>query len=337
MDDIKKVDRELYLISRYIFALELYPINYEKEKAKVLEDKTYNPKFKYPKVVFPEKVKSGLTNFDINLLRWNKLYSDKKKELINKIKLREAIGTPAFAPMSYEMFGKPSKELVNKAYSLLNLPVTKISAKYNSISTVKKFLENLLAQGYNWQIREKDLVVGAMTNHVKRVLYVNKNRKFDEVSVKRLIAHEISTHIARAENGRNQRYRLFFMGFPGYLKTEEGLAVYNEDKAGLLPNRVWKHYAGRVVAADLAIKNSFSTVYTELLEFFPKELAWDLTVRVKRGLGDTSRPGAYTKDIVYLQGYYYVKNFIENGGNIKDLYLGRIGVEHIKIAKEMLA
>lgn len=336
MDDVNKVDRELYLVSRYVPNLDLVPSNYDKEREKVLEDKTYNPKFRYDKMFFPEKLRTNLRNMRINLRKYNKLYLDKRRELINKIRLRDAIGTSMFFPISKEIWGVPSKELVNKAYRILELPSAKNSVKYSQISTVKKFLENLLMQGYNWQIREKDLVVGAVVSSSRKTLYINKNRRFDEVSVKRLIAHEISTHIARVENGKTKRRRLFLMGFPGYLKTEEGLAVYNEEKAKLLTNRVLKHYAGRVIAIDLACKNSFSTVYTELLEFFSKKTAWTLTMRAKRGLSDTARPGAYTKDLVYLDGYYKVKDFVNRGGDIKDLYLGRIGTEHVSIAKEML-
>lgn len=336
MDEIKSVDRELYLIFRFLPLLNLFPINYDKEKEKVLEDKTYNPKFKYSKIVVPEKIKHKLRNLKINLRKWNKIYLDKKKELMDYTRLVESIGTYNFASLSYTCFGVPSRELVNKAYNMLKLPPSKNSVKYDPISTVKKFLENLLKQGYNWQIREKEMIAGAVTDNTKKILYLNKDRKFDEVAIKRLIAHEIGTHITRLENGRNQIYRIFLMGFPNYLKTEEGLAVYNEKKANLLTNDVLKHYAGRVVAIDLARKNSFSIVYIELMEFFPKDVAWNLTMRAKRGLADTSRPGAYTKDLVYLDGYYKIKDFVNEGGNIKDLYLGKIGVEHVKIAKEML-
>lgn len=336
MDDVKIVDRELYSIFYYIPTLNLLPTNYEKEKEKIFKDKTYNPKFKYSKLRVANKIKDRLRNLKINLRDWNKIFFDRKKELIDYIKLLENIGTPAFVSLSDNLWKRPSIELVSKAHKLLNLSPDKSSMKYNYISAVKKISEYLKEKGYRWQIRERELVADAMTNYRRRTLYLNKNKKHEEACLKRLIVHEVDTHIARAENGGAKIYKLFFVGFPSYLRTEEGLAVYNEERMGVSTNNTWRHYAGRVIAIDLACKNSFSTVYNELLEFFPKETAWNLTVRAKRGLADTSRPGAYTKDSVYLDGYYTVKDFIRRGGSIKDLYLGKIGIEHVKAAKEML-
>jgi len=143
-------------------------------------------------------------------------------------------------------------------------------------------------------------------------------------------------NIARAENGKKQRYLLFSYGFPNYLETEEGLAVYNEKINDLLPNHILKHYAGRVIAVDLALKNSFSIVYNELLQYFNKDIAWNLALRAKRGLADTSKKGGFSKDYLYLKGKYVVEDFVKKGGDVKELYVGKIGVEHVPLMKEIL-
>ena len=109
MTDAKKVDRDLYLISRHIPVLDFYPINYVKEKEKVFEDKTYNPKFRYNRVFIPDKVKSTLVNMKINLRKWNRLFLDKRKKLVNHIRLRETMGTPAFL-MCPKRFGEDLQE-----------------------------------------------------------------------------------------------------------------------------------------------------------------------------------------------------------------------------------
>ena len=128
---------------------------------------------------------------------------------------------------------------------------------------------------------------------------------------------------------------MFVFGFPGYLKTEEGLAVFNEERSGLLSNDILRTYAGRAVAVNLALKNSFSTVYTTLLEFFPKEEAYTIALRVKRGMTNTAKPGAHTKDHIYLSGWYSVKNFIAQGGRLNQLYIGKIGIQHVPLLSKL--
>ena len=97
-----------------------------------------------------------------------------------------------------------------------------------------------------------------------------------------------------------------------------------------------KTYAGRVLANDLSLKNSFCAVYNSLLEYFPKNDAWTLTLRAKRGLSDTSKPGAFTKDHIYLKGFLNVKKYAERGGDIKKLYIGKIGIEHVPLLKYII-
>ena len=58
--------------------------------------------------------------------------------------------------------------------------------------------------------------------------------------------------------------------------TEEGLAVYMEEKAGLLSNAILKRHAGRVVAVDLSLQRSFSRC-SHPCEYFPKEDAFTIT------------------------------------------------------------
>ncbi len=334
--DIRQVDQSLYLIQKNLLFSTLQPINLDQEKANVLRDRYYNPRFKY-------KIQRDLNHYELKLQKLKTdlsplgvLFNQKKQELQKKIFLLQSIGTPSLTLASLGLYGKPSQELVTKAKKILDtLPTERNGVKSSNISNIKNFLEAIINYGFNWDVRQKDMLVGASFNITKRIVYINKNRTFTDNDIKRLIIHELGTHIMRAENAKKQRLNLFLIGFPGYLETEEGLATYNEQRAGLLNNEILRNYAGRVIAIHLALKNPFSTTYNYLLEFFPKETAFNLTLRAKRGIADTSKPGALTKDYIYLSGKYKVENFVKQGGNVKDLYLGKIGVEHIEIAKKL--
>ncbi|MBT3720599.1 DUF1704 domain-containing protein, partial [archaeon] len=63
--------------------------------------------------------------------------------------------------------------------------------------------------------------------------------------------------------------------------------------------------------------------------YFSKESSWLMTLRAKRGLCNTSKPGAFTKDYVYLKGYIDVKNFIQNASCLHLLHYGKINIKQI--------
>lgn len=332
-----KVDNEIAYNFKRIFVFSgLHPLNIKREKEKIFRDRTYNPQLRYsPPRSNLVQIKKNLLKIRTDISVVGQLFRQRIKELVMQTDLLRNVGKPSITKYSLDLYSKPSKDLVRRAMKLLDLPSQKGELKYGKVSTVKKFFDSLLTKGMSWQVMERDMITAAAFNISERTLYINTNRKFSNLDLQRLVVHEIGTHITRAENGKKQKYNLFSIGFPDRNITEEGLAVYNEDRAGLLSNDILKNYAGRVVAVDLALKNSFSTVYTDLLEFFPKEDAWTLTLRVKRGISDTSKPGAFTKDHIYLSGYYMIKDFVRKGGNLKSLYVGKIGIQHVPLLKKL--
>ncbi|MFH0837758.1 MAG: tyrosine/phenylalanine carboxypeptidase domain-containing protein, partial [Patescibacteria group bacterium] len=63
--------------------------------------------------------------------------------------------------------------------------------------------------------------------------------------------------------------------------------------------------------------------------------AWRVALKAKRGLGDTGKPGAFTKDFVYYKGYKMVKDFAAKGGDLRDLYYGKINLSDLEIVKKV--
>ena len=51
-------------------------------------------------------------------------------------------------------------------------------------------------------------------------------------------------------------------------------------------------------------------------------------------MGDTSKPGGFLKDHVYLQGMLTINDYVKNGGDVKLLYAGKIGVKDVYLVKE---
>ncbi len=336
--DYSKIDKGLCRIHSVIGSVNPHPYNIEAERKKVFQNRLYNPVFKYMRnTKSSSRLKSELLQMRFDSSVIGKLLKEKAREYMLKISLIESLGTPRVTQHSISLYGSPSKELVAKASKFLAQSKYSRSEamSYSGVGAVKKFIDVFMTKGLNWKVETRSMAVRAAINAEKRVLYLNKDRTFSDLAIKKLMIHEVGTHVMRAENGRKQHLRLFTIGFPDYLATEEGLAVYNEEAAGVLTKADIMGYAGRTVAVDLGLKNSFSTVYNALLEYFPKEEAFSLAARAKRGLSDTSKPGGFTKDYLYLKGYIDVKSYIRRGGRIDLLYKGKIGIKHVPLLKKL--
>ena len=93
--------------------------------------------------------------------------------------------------------------------------------------------------------------------------------------------------------------------------------------------RQMKLYAGRAIAAALAIEKSFYDIYEELTKYFPSDLAYRITERTKRGMVDTSKPGGITKGHHYISGLCKVKEYAKNS-DMNLLYVGKISIDDIE-------
>lgn len=329
---LKNIDNKLKIIYGKLSFFAINPINTAKEKEKFFKSKDYEPQFEYSNYRQNlELMKKRLKNMKPGKTIMGKILGNKRDDLFLMANLLQNRGKEDFTYYSIKLYDKPDKKLVKEARKLMKLKKKKQKATISSKELVRKMRRVFLQYGVHWKVREKDMVAKAAVMGSERELRIKKNEKFSDEIVKRLIVHEVGTHIMRIENGSEQPYKLFEYGFPGYLETEEGLAVVNEELNGCLNPRVLRIYAGRVLAIDKSLKYGFRETYNYLTKYFDKQLAWKLTLRAKRGLIDTSQPGACTKDLVYLKGYVDVKNYVQKGGKLENLYYGKIGIQHIEL------
>lgn len=155
--------------------------------------------------------------------------------------------------------------------------------------------------------------------------------------IEAMLNHEIDTHIIRQINYETQvwykkkkKYRLV-----PHIRTEEGLAVVNEliDRKSKLVYKSAINY----IAVALALKGDFVSVFTFLNRVWnDPDRAWLWTVKKKRGITDTSQKGAYTKDIVYFEGFLQVIRYLRsNQYNPSKLYLGKIDTKDIQKVEQI--
>lgn len=327
---MNEIDKVLCDLNSKVDFNFLYPRNVEKERSRFFEDPSYSPIFKYsqPNIDFEECYKK-LGKLKFGNLVMDEIFKEKAKEIYNLLKLIENIGSQDFTKYSKILFGFPDKELVSLSRSIISKNQGKILKSKGSISSklaIQKFKEIFDNLNLNWEVVERDIASKAVVMPNKRRLVIKKNRFFTNKEIERFIVHEIYTHILRTEFGLRQPYKIFSTGFANYLETEEGLALYKEKRAGVLKESQLKDYAARVIAIDIALKSSFREVYNFLAKYFSKEVSWDISVRVKRGISNSSKKGAFTKDLVYLRGYYLVEEFVKNQSCLHLLHYGKIGI-----------
>lgn len=353
--DYLLIDQKLCMLANSIEANLLSyinPQNLAQQKQKFFEELEkggeYNPNFSY----VPRNPLYGYFSMsptfatykrELNGLRESlrgdalDLIFDKKiLDLSDRMELIRSAGTENFTNNSEKYYGRPTLKLLSLAREILSKePVQEV--KNVPFAAAAKMIEAELKKArLNYAVvpREFSATVCSVNVRTKQV-FLNPSVLFSANDIRRLVVHEIQGHIFRYENGLLQPYSLFARGLSREtLCTEEGIAVTLEEMEGLNVDAQLMEYAGRVMAVHYASRKSFYQTFSELLKFFPKESAFDLTVRAKRGTSRQSGPGAFTKDILYLRGKIVVGKFLKKN-SIEDLYFGRYSVYDFPLVRDV--
>jgi hypothetical protein len=180
----------------------------------------------------------------------------------------------------------------------------------------------------DWRV-EEDTVMAArvLVDGAKQLLRVNPDARFRTRDVERLVVHEIDVHAMRAANGAAQPLCCFQTGLPGSLATEEGLAMVSEEAAGFCSPGMLARQVEVVTAIHNARTMTFRELYGDIAERSGPGLAWGICLRIKRGLARPAEPGVYAKDSVYLRGRMAVAEWLDAGGDVRHLYVGKVGID----------
>ncbi|RLE39346.1 hypothetical protein DRJ17_01335 [Candidatus Woesearchaeota archaeon] len=330
---LMKVDDFFNTASKYISFAAINPLRSAVIEKEFFRNKK-DPHFIYsptnPKL---NRLKELIRDIKVDDSPLGDLLFDKRDDLINKINMIQNRGNnKEFTKNIVKIYGKPDKKLVNKAYEILTTTERKKEKKLiSSAKAILLFRQAVNDFKCNWNVEKRDQPATADADHITKTLFIKNNARFSVHFVKRLIIHEVGTHILCAENGLLQPYKIFYYGTANYLKSEEGLAVFNEDKFGVLYTNALRNYACRVIAADSILKNSFIETFNKLKIYLPDKAAFRLTLSAKRGAGDTSEPGGCTKGMVYLKGYLELKELEQKGADLSWLYYGKIAHEYLDI------
>lgn len=282
--------KQLHLIQR------INPLNKESEKRKFLFDTNYNPQFTY----------------------------------INEISSAEL-----------ETYGKVSTTHLETAKRIIDTVIKtwktesefltaaegKVMTREEVSSQITQYLkehdlEQIVAVRFTQKLISRTAVDGYQMN-------VRLPIEYRELSFKGVLDHEIGTHILRRVNDRQQPWfgEREKYGMLPYVETEEGLATLH-NHISMKEKQMWLK-ALLYYAAHLASTMSFVQLFEALKPYVDsRERRWNVCLRVKRGISDTSIPGVFPKDQVYLRGFFRVLRWLQKHDyDIRPLYYGKIDID----------
>lgn len=344
-EDLRAIDKLLAQFDRELMVLKpLKPVNLSEERERLAADKRYEPIFQYPPL--PED--AAEIGERLRMLRTDDsplgtLLRKKAQELLLRIELLEARGDARrFTQCSSMLFGLPQADLVTAASSILQSQVACDLPPHpddllTAAEAVPTFAAVLERYGlHDWQVSVRKKLVADCTVGGNNV-YLREGALFSRMHIDALIAHEIETHVLTAENGDHQPYQLLRRGCAGYMDTQEGLAIFNQNRV-LSPHHDKRYGPARsVLAVAYALDHSFADTraYLEDALGYRPEKALSKTIDVKRGLRDTSEAGAFTKGLVYLRGLRAIEQFVTGGGNLASLYVGKVALEDMDLVRQI--
>ncbi len=325
------------------------PINREEEYQKVRaaydRGQSYDPQFVYLEPPdFPvQRIRQFMARLQPDHNPLEKLYYEKARYEQLAIQAVQTHDPAIITASSILVNGIPDNSLLTEAHRILKNVTPQKNSHPANLSTedaairMQTVLDEAGIRGWKAIVFEPMHATMAV-NRLDQELKIRKGARLSFPDVQRLIVHEIETHIVRFENGTKQPFRLFCNSFPAYEATEEGLAVYNEERAGLLKPATLRKYAGRVLAANLALSHPFSKIFHTLVDELGMDMAFEIAARAKRGFFDTSQPGAHVKDLIYLKGFLAVKSHLkQHPDDYPLLFAGKIGLQHLPLVHSFLA
>lgn len=283
----------------------LIPLNLQEEKAKFFASGfKYNPQFLYrTNTPSNELTKHGKPKL------W---YLFLAKRILRK----------------YLKDQKSSEQQVDDKKFLSQIQIEKLIAKRLSFYDLEHQYQVLFSN---------DFVSRIAVNNNDKIIKVRLPVMINEYEIEATFSHEIDTHVLRQLNYEKQPWfkKKKQHAFKPYLRTEEGLAVINE----LITdgNELAYKSAANYLAVDLALKNDFVAVFNFFYQIWQDaERSWTWTLKKKRGITDTSKKGAFTKDVVYFEGLIEVLNYLrKNNYDPSKLYYGKISWRDIQKAEKI--
>ncbi len=178
-------------------------------------------------------------------------------------------------------------------------------------------------------VHVSETVAGVMVENGDLFIGVDTSIAGDRVE--QLLHHEIGIHVVTYINGSAQPIRMLSLGLSGYEETQEALGVLAEHLSGGLRPKRLRAFALRVVAAhSVSGRATFRQTYDTLIDLGSgRNRAFTTAMRAHRS-------GGMTKDALYLGGLTRLVTYLQEGGRLDPLLVGKIGLADEPLVADLL-
>lgn len=333
--EIMKVDKKL-LILKYV-----RPLNLVEERQIFIEKKgDYVPEFSYPEIDIDfDALEEKLDSIEIPDIPGANIYRKKKQELYNRISLLRALknqntsditlySTKIFWDIIWDNFDKAKEYIVGRDKAtgeeeFLN---------YEEIKDYMKKFNHI----YGTKVKMVEADIPSRFAMKWDSLMFRKGAQVWKREMRSIIAHEIEWHYLRKINGRKSQLGIMSRWSASYIETDEWIAIYNQNRFLTPLDRKYYSIFERYYFVQYALKHSYRRLVKHLAEFYDNDYdrVFTFMLRLKRGFVDPSKTGVFMKDVVYANGYFSVDSYINRGGSLRDLYIGKVHVDDLEYIAE---
>lgn len=304
--------------------------SHEREKQRFLSGEIDEPDFEYDPLGYdPDQLSERLVSIDIPDTPVGELYRKTIEELdLKNTILKNRGDEEVVRDAARQIYGAPSKDLVEYAEQILAETDPGTDEKTTPVDADEArqvFDVALQTMGMDdWETEYTDKT-SISVKASEKTIKVPDERDYEQTEPIRLAIHEL-LHATRSANGYNQDQDIFGIGVSGYQDTDEGLAIFLEEQTGFQDTDTLRKYAARVLVTNNVMEGkSFQETFEELHDEhdIDEENAFEYTARGYRS-------GGFAKDHIYLQGYRKIKEYVEDGGSLDDLYKGKVPLEDVQ-------
>jgi uncharacterized protein (TIGR02421 family) len=334
------LDRRLSEISGMLPMLQLLtPINVTEQKGAFFERRVAEPQFAYREL--PDLAALGDELSEINpeeatdpvLIH---MIRGMHRELERRIELLAARNTEQFLLAAIEKWGHVEQALLDLAVEVLEEIAPGPPADHYVHAHELAGMANVELDHYRRQFPElatlvhvSDLVAGVMVENGD--LFIGTDAYISADRVEQLLHHEIGVHVLTYVNGSVQPIRMLSLGLDGYEETQEALGVLAEYLGGGLRPKRLRAFALRVMAAEsVSGRASFAETYELMTSLGAgRNRAFNTTMRAHRS-------GGMTKDALYLGGISRLLGYLQAGGPLDSLLVGKASLADAPFITELL-
>jgi len=338
---LEKIDDSLVSIDKKLLILKYFtPINLNEEKKKFIESNwDYIPNLEYNKLNLDlDNLEKKLQKIEITDIPLSSIYKRKKDEISLKINLLRAFKNNDYKNItkySSLLYWEIDKNNLTKVKEVLqNKQEIKEDTEFLDFEQIKDFIKKF-NHIYNIDISLKKSDKTARFVMKWDILYIRKWALVTKKELRSIIAHEIEGHYLRKFNGRKIKYKIFANWTAWYLEIDEWIAVFNQNR--FLTNKDRKYYwvFERYYFVNYALNNSYSDLIEELKRVYNNDLerVFTFLVRLKRWLRNVSEKWVFCKDVVYINWYFKIEDFIANSWKLEELYIWKIALEDLYVLK----